>query len=134
MLQCGTESFLRKYFYTKIFPTKISLHKNFWIYGTCNKCCDLIGHLEVSISHRDLQVFTCSQGQRRMQSATVALSPGQMPWLQLLYSKSVRDLVQWSLCFLRDPQALSSTLALLGMLKPRAFGSPKLHRDLGLDL
>ena len=24
---------------------------------SCNKYCDLIGHLEVSISHRDLQVF-----------------------------------------------------------------------------
>ena len=24
---------------------------------TCNKCCNLIGHSEVSISHRDLQVF-----------------------------------------------------------------------------
>ena len=33
MLQCGTGSFLRKYFYTKIFPTKISLRENFWIYG-----------------------------------------------------------------------------------------------------
>ena len=29
-----------------------------------------------------------------------------MSWLQLLYSKSVRDLAQWSLRFLRDPQAL----------------------------
>ena len=45
-----------------------------------------------------------------------------MSWLQLLYSKSVRDLVQWSLRFLRDPQALSSTLTALGMLQPRAFG------------
>ena len=26
----------------------------------------------------------------------------------VIYSKSVRDLVQQSLCFLRDPQALSS--------------------------
>ena len=69
-----------------------------------------------------------------MHSATVALSPGQIPWLQLLYSKSVRDLVQWSLRFLRDPQALSSTLASLGMLQPRAFGSLKMHRDLGLGL
>ena len=69
-----------------------------------------------------------------MHSATVALSPGQIPWLQLLYSKSVRDLVQWSLCFLREPQALSSTLASLGMLQPRAFGSLKTHRDLGLSL
>ena len=24
---------------------------------SCNKCCNLIGHSEVSISHRDLQVF-----------------------------------------------------------------------------
>ena len=24
---------------------------------TCNKYCDLIGHLEVSISHRDLQIL-----------------------------------------------------------------------------
>ena len=65
-----------------------------------------------------------------MDSATVALSPGQIPWLQLLYSKSVRDLVQWSLCFLRDPWALSNTLASLGMLQPQAFGSLKTHRDL----
>ena len=57
-----------------------------------------------------------------MHSATVALSPGQIPWLQLLYSKSVRDLVQWSLCFLRDPRALSSTLASLGMLQPGPSG------------
>ncbi len=35
---------------------------------------------------------------------------------------------------LRDPQALSSTLAALGMLQPRAFGSLKIHRDLGLSL
>ena len=69
-----------------------------------------------------------------MHSATVALSPGQLPWLQLLYSKSVRDLVQWSLCFLRDPQALSSILTSLGMLQSRAFGSLKTHRDLGLSL
>ena len=67
-----------------------------------------------------------------MHSATVSLSPGQIPWLQLLYSKSVRDLIQWSLRFLRDPQALSSTLASLGMLQPRAFGSLKMRRDLGL--
>ena len=33
MLQCGTGSFLRKYFYTKNFPTKVLLHENFWIYG-----------------------------------------------------------------------------------------------------
>ena len=65
-----------------------------------------------------------------MNSATVALSPGQIPWLQLLYSKSVRDLVQWSLRFLRDTQALSSTLTLLGMLQPRTFGSLKMRRDL----
>ena len=32
---------------------------------------------------------------------------------------------------LRDPQALSSTLASLGMLQPRAFGSLKMRRDLG---
>ena len=31
-------------------------------------------------------------------------------------------------------QALSSTLALLGMLQPRAFGSLKMRRDLGLSL
>ena len=37
--------------------------------------------------------------------------------IELLYSKSVRDLIQWSLHLLRDPQALSSTLALLGMLQ-----------------
>ena len=24
---------------------------------SCNKCCNLIGHSEVSISHRDLHVF-----------------------------------------------------------------------------
>ena len=59
-----------------------------------------------------------------------------MSWLQLLYSKSVRDLVQWSLCFLRDPQALSSTLAALRILYilPRAFESLKMRRDLGLSL
>ena len=57
-----------------------------------------------------------------------------MSWLQLLYSKSVRDLVQWSLRFLRDPQALSSTLAALGMVKPRAFEFLKRRRDLGLSL
>ena len=51
-----------------------------------------------------------------------------------IYSKSVRDLVQWSLHFLREPQALSSTLASLGMLQPRAFGSLKTRRDLGLGL
>ena len=43
---------------------------------SCNKCCDLIGHSEVSISHKDLQVFietyNYSQGQRKMHSATVA--------------------------------------------------------------
>ena len=32
--------------------------------------------------------------------------------------------------FLRDPQALSSTLASLGMLQPRAFRSLKMRRDL----
>jgi hypothetical protein len=31
--------------------------------------------------------------------------------------------------FLRDPQALSSTLAALGMLQPRAFGSLKTCRE-----
>ena len=51
-----------------------------------------------------------------------------------IYSKSVRDLVQWSLCFLRDPQALSSDLASLSMLQPWAFGSLKTCRDLGLSL
>ena len=51
-----------------------------------------------------------------------------------VYSKSVRDLVQWSLRCLRDPQALSSTLASLRMLQPRAFGSLKMRRDLGLSL
>ena len=45
-----------------------------------------------------------------------------------IYSKSVKDLVQWSQRFLRDPQALSSTLALLRMLQPRAFGSLKCVR------
>ena len=39
MLQCGTGSFLRKYFYTKFFPTKISLRENFWIYG---KTCPMV--------------------------------------------------------------------------------------------
>ena len=39
-----------------------------------------------------------------------------------------------SLRFLRDPQALSSTLASLGMLQPRAFGSLKPRRVLGLGL
>ena len=36
----------------------------------------------------------------------------------------------------RDPRALSSTLASLGMLQPRAFGSliAKSRRDLGLGL
>ena len=68
------------------------------------------------------------QRQRKMQSVTVSLSPGQIPWLQLLYSKSVRDLVQWSLCFLRDPQAISSTLTSLGMLQPQAFRSPNILR------
>ena len=33
---------------------------------------------------------------------------------------------------LRDPQTLSSALAVLGMLQPRAFGPLKMHRDLGL--
>ena len=51
-------------------------------------------------------------------------------WLWLLYSKSVRDLIQWSL-HLRGHQALSSTLASLGMLQPRAFRSLKMHRVLG---
>ena len=32
---------------------------------------------------------------------------------------------------LRDPQALSSTLVSLRMLQPQAFGSLKMHRDLG---
>ena len=36
--------------------------------------------------------------------------------------------------FLRDPQALRSTLASLGMLQPRAFGSHKIRRHLGLSL
>ena len=35
---------------------------------------------------------------------------------------------------LRDPQALSSDLASLGTLQPRAFGSLKTRRDLGLGL
>ena len=35
---------------------------------------------------------------------------------------------------LRDPQTLSSALAVLGTLQPRAFGSLKMHRDLGLSL
>ena len=35
---------------------------------------------------------------------------------------------------LKDPQALSSTLAAFGMLQPRAFGSLKMRRDLGLGL
>ena len=35
---------------------------------------------------------------------------------------------------LRDPQALSSILASLGMLQPWTFGSLKMHRDLGLSL
>ena len=34
MLQCGTGSFLRKYLLHKIFPTKVLLHENFWIYGS----------------------------------------------------------------------------------------------------
>ena len=56
-----------------------------------------------------------------------------MSWLQLQYSKSVGDLVQWSLRVLRDPQALSTTLCFAqdvtnGSLKPC------IHRDLGLDL
>ena len=52
----------------------------------------------------------------------------------VMVAELVRDLVQWSLCFLRDPQALSSTLASLGMLQPRVFGSLKMCRDLGLGL
>ena len=48
--------------------------------------------------------------------------------------KSVRHLIQWFLRFLRDPQTLSTTLALLGMLQPQVFGSLKMHRDLGLGL
>ena len=35
------------------------------------------------------------------------------PNIMITVSKSARDLIQWSLCFLRDPQALSSTLASL---------------------
>ena len=35
---------------------------------------------------------------------------------------------------LRDPHALSITLASLGMLQPQAFGSRKMCRDLGLSL
>ena len=35
---------------------------------------------------------------------------------------------------LRDHQALSSTLAALGMLRPRAFVSLKMRRDLALGL
>ena len=40
----------------------------------------------------------------KMHSATVAYYVSQvlMSWLQLLYSKSVRDLVQWSLKMRRD--------------------------------
>ena len=57
-----------------------------------------------------------------------------VPWLWLSYFKSVRDLVQWSLHFLSDPQALSINLALLRMLKSRGFGSLKMHRDLRLGL
>ena len=34
-----------------------------------------------------------------------------------------------SLCYLRDLKALSSTLASLRMLQPRAFGSLKKRRD-----
>ena len=30
---------------------------NYYLEYSCNKCCNLIGHSEVSISHRDLQVF-----------------------------------------------------------------------------
>ena len=40
----------------------------------------------------------------------------------------------WSLRFLSDPQALSITLASLGMLRPQAFGSLKMRRDLGVGL
>ena len=57
-----------------------------------------------------------------------------LTWLWLLYSKSVRDLIQWSLRYLSDPQALSSTLASLRMLKSRDLGSLKMRRDLGLGL
>ena len=35
---------------------------------------------------------------------------------------------------LRDPQAVSSDLASLGTLQPRAFGSLKMRTDLGLGL
>ena len=35
---------------------------------------------------------------------------------------------------LRESQARSSTLAALGTPQPRAFGSLKTHRDLGLGL
>ena len=39
---------------------------------------------------------------------------------QSLHSKSVKHLVQWSLC---DPQALGNDLAVLGTLQPQALGS-----------
>ena len=64
---------------------------------SCNKYSNLIGQLEV-------QYFTCRSNiglpkEKKMHSSTVALFPGQTSWLQLLYSKSVRDLIQWSLHF-----------------------------------
>ena len=49
-----------------------------------------------------------------------------------LYSKPVRDLIQWSLWSLRDPQALSSTLALLGTLQLQVFRSLKRIETLDL--
>ena len=55
--------------------------------------------------------------------------------IQLLYSKSVRDLAQWSLrTLLRNPQTLVAPSLSLRMLQPRAFGSLKRCRDLGLGL
>ena len=56
-------------------------------------CVCVCGRVSVCVG------FGYSQGQRKMHSATVALSSGQLPRLQLLYSKSVRDLIQWSLRF-----------------------------------
>ena len=58
-----------------------------------------------------------------MHSATLAYPP-DLNRVAIIFS--VRDLVQWSLRFLRDPQALCSTLTLLRILHPRAFGSLKI--------
>ena len=109
---------------------------------SCSKQSNLIGQLEVPyFTYRPPIVKGLTNKSKiglprakkdAWSNSSLVPGPGQISWLRLLYSISVRDLIQlWSLCILKDPQALSSTLALL---QPQAFGSLKMCVDLGLSL